>query len=532
MTEIGEDFNQSALQKSIKKTGQLYPVLVNQEGEILDGNHRADGNPDAETKIIKTKNRYEALMVRGNAHYRRRVPQEETQQLILEMAQEAEKTGMPKEEIAQKIVEDLPYSQQYILRLIPAEYKSPQKAEQGSKRNDSSREKRESLANLVELDKRKGSGEHDLLVNALDTATYPKCPTCNQTPIAISSMGLPYVLCLGGHEWHLQKGSIMQTKQTLQEGETGSYLDRFAECSGCHLMLYMASLVDGKCPTCREREARQQKTPQKVAIDAELPVPVDVDAEIREALGQPEAPKSSEMEIPAAQQAWLSSQEITFLIKLPPTIMVTKEQLTQFFIERDYDETGLKKRIVTQTADGLTVTFSIIEWMQSNIEDGAPSGAKHSSIFRDELISILEGEPTCNIDELEKITIQQIGAASETEKPQKPMKEIDFEHIGKSCPCCLRPLTEEGYERCEKRLGGKYPALFGTEPTQKTIKCECGQEILILPDIAEMSKAIEEHARNNCSFTKDAGLITKQTIILHLTQDLLLAIAGSQEASA
>ena len=49
-------------------------------------------------------------------------------------------------------------------------------------------------------------------------------------------------------------------------------------------MLYTASLVDGKCPTCREREARQQKTPQKVAIDAEPPVPVDVEAEIREAL--------------------------------------------------------------------------------------------------------------------------------------------------------------------------------------------------------------------------------------------------------
>ena len=83
--------------------------------------------------------------------------------------------------------------------------------------------------------------------------------------------------------------------------------------------------------------------------------------------------------------------------------MLTKEQLTQFFIEHDYDETGLKKRVVTQTADGLTVTFSLIEWMQSNIEDGAPSGVTHSSIFREELISVLEGEQDYNIDELEKI---------------------------------------------------------------------------------------------------------------------------------
>lgn len=129
--EPTDAFNSLSLQKSIRKIGQLYPILVDENGEIIDGNHRAEGNPDAEKKIIKVKNRYEALMVRGNAHYRRRVPQEETQQLIVEMAKEAEKMGTPRSEIAKQLVEDLPFSERYIVSLLPTEYKNQQKVEAG-----------------------------------------------------------------------------------------------------------------------------------------------------------------------------------------------------------------------------------------------------------------------------------------------------------------------------------------------------------------------------------------------------------------
>jgi very-short-patch-repair endonuclease len=126
-----DDFNQLSLKRSIHKVGQLYPILENQKGEILDGNHRIQDNPKGERKTIQTQNRYEDLMIRGNAHYRRRVPQEETKQLILEMVQEAEKLGTSKLEVSKKLIEDLPYSEGYILSLLPSEFKETAKVEAG-----------------------------------------------------------------------------------------------------------------------------------------------------------------------------------------------------------------------------------------------------------------------------------------------------------------------------------------------------------------------------------------------------------------
>jgi hypothetical protein len=261
-----EEFNQPTLAKSIKKIGQLYPSLVNQDGKVMDGNHRLDANPGGEKKVIHTVNRYEELMIRGNAHYRRRISKEETQQLILEMAREAEKLGLHKSEIAAKLVEDLPYSQSYILRLLPGDYKNVLKAEAGQKGAD-----------LV---------QHNQLVEALDTAEFPNCPICTREPTKTSSQGLPWVTCLAGHIWNLRNGTTPAAEQT---GRTGSYIDRMRECAGgCGLMFDKDSLdQNGLCDRCREKAAAKKK--------AEAPAPVNedeikaaADREIREALGMPE----------------------------------------------------------------------------------------------------------------------------------------------------------------------------------------------------------------------------------------------------
>jgi len=126
-----EDFNQLSLKRSIEKVGQLYPVIVNQDGKILDGNHRSAEIVNPEKKVVQTKNRYDELKVRGNAHYRRRVPQEETRQLVVEMANEAVKLGTPKNEVAKRLFEDLPYSEGYILLLLPDDFKEKAKVEAG-----------------------------------------------------------------------------------------------------------------------------------------------------------------------------------------------------------------------------------------------------------------------------------------------------------------------------------------------------------------------------------------------------------------
>lgn len=126
-----EEFSKESLQKSMKVVGRLYPKLVNQDGKILDGVHRGEVDENWETKIIETKNRIDEILIRMHAHHRRRVPQEETQALILELAQELEKTGIQKENISTELIRILPYSQSYIWQLLPQEYKKPEKVEAG-----------------------------------------------------------------------------------------------------------------------------------------------------------------------------------------------------------------------------------------------------------------------------------------------------------------------------------------------------------------------------------------------------------------
>ena len=248
-------------------------------------------------------------------------------------------------------------------------------------------------------------------------------------------------------------------------GETGSYLDRFAECSGCHLMLYTASLVDGKCPTCREREARQQKTPQKVAIDAEPPV--DAEAEIREALGQPEMPKKNEPIVPQLPTLACALGDITFLITPPPvgehSIQLTKEKLEQLFTEHDYDGAGLTLRKVEQTADGLTVTFNMAEWLQSTITFGAPSGSINSCLFEAELKSLLSQDTNFDPDEVDQLTVKQLHPTEQApeveQKKSKAVREIDWNAQGVSCPCCGCTISQEKYQRLKEKFS-KYPGLF------------------------------------------------------------------------
>jgi len=118
-----EEFSVESLKKSMEAVGQLYPRLVNQEGKVLDGDNRTQANKEWETKTIETKSRRDEILIRLHAHHRRRMRREETQSLILELAQELEKSGIPKENISVELVKLLPYSEGYIRQLLPVEYK-------------------------------------------------------------------------------------------------------------------------------------------------------------------------------------------------------------------------------------------------------------------------------------------------------------------------------------------------------------------------------------------------------------------------
>ena len=149
---------------------------------------------------------------------------------------------------------------------------------------------------------------------------------------------------------------------------------------------------------------------------------------------------------------------ITFLVQLPSTIVLSGQRLAELFTEHDYDET-LPTRIVKKTDEGLTVSFEMAQWIQSNIDQGAPAGARNTELFEAELKSILEGAEF-NLTEVEKITIHQLAPKlAEPEKPAKPVKEIDWNAQGEHCPMCGRLLSQENYEHLKKKFG-RYEALF------------------------------------------------------------------------
>jgi hypothetical protein len=60
---------------------------------------------------------------------------------------------------------------------------------------------------------------------------------------------------------------------------------------------------------------------------------------------------------------------------------------------------------------------------------------------------------------------------------------------------------------------------FSSKNNLKTIKCECGLEILLIPDLAEMGRAIEFHANEHQKKTQTAK---EGKEIFNRIQDLLL----------
>jgi hypothetical protein len=63
----------------------------------------------------------------------------------------------------------------------------------------------------------------------------------------------------------------------------------------------------------------------------------------------------------------------------------------------------------------------------------------------------------------------------------------------------------------------------------RLIRCECGFEILLVPDLATMARAIEDHARKHGQKEKDAAkaAFEEERIIDNLTSQTL-SIASEQ----
>jgi very-short-patch-repair endonuclease len=124
------------LERSIRQLGQIYSVIEDSDGEVLAGRHRLQAGATKKTVIDTQKiaerlgisRRMAKLMIILHSNVQRRVSREETREIILEMAKELEKQGIPKEKIASELYKKyVPYSERYIRELLPDEYKQVEK---------------------------------------------------------------------------------------------------------------------------------------------------------------------------------------------------------------------------------------------------------------------------------------------------------------------------------------------------------------------------------------------------------------------
>ena len=106
------------LKDSVKKVGKLYPVLVDAHGNVIDGYHRLEADPDWPVrKVEEITDPVQLTIARLVANVcRREVSAEEKTEWLRQIA---ELTGWSPKEIA----ENLPVSYTWVMKYIPDEYK-------------------------------------------------------------------------------------------------------------------------------------------------------------------------------------------------------------------------------------------------------------------------------------------------------------------------------------------------------------------------------------------------------------------------
>jgi len=129
-----------ALRRSLDKVGQIYSIIVDEQGEIISGRHRALAGAGRKAVInlqeaarrLGVSREATKVIYRMHSNVQRQVSAEETKALLLTLAREFEEQGVPKEKIASELVKWAPYSDRYIRDLLPEEYKLVEKRSKSS----------------------------------------------------------------------------------------------------------------------------------------------------------------------------------------------------------------------------------------------------------------------------------------------------------------------------------------------------------------------------------------------------------------
>jgi hypothetical protein len=108
--------------------GEIYPVIEDESGEIIDGWHRVKVNPNWHRKTIKCKDAVDKALVWLAAHARRTVNPKELSVRMVQVAEKLLGEGVPRDQIVTKIAELTGYSERHVRRLLPGKYKAKEKA--------------------------------------------------------------------------------------------------------------------------------------------------------------------------------------------------------------------------------------------------------------------------------------------------------------------------------------------------------------------------------------------------------------------
>ena len=117
--------HQKELENSFNKFGPLYPVLLDSDGHIIDGEHRNTANdnwPKFKLENVKTeKDRIIVRLVSNNL--RRTVPTGEKSMLLSQLAKIILKDGIATGKLGYEIAELTGMSYQWVMKYLPKQFK-------------------------------------------------------------------------------------------------------------------------------------------------------------------------------------------------------------------------------------------------------------------------------------------------------------------------------------------------------------------------------------------------------------------------
>ena len=123
------------LRKSREQIGELEPVIMTEDGRIIDGRHRLAAHPGWRKVIVK-KSPKEALKERIHRTLKSRVTRKERKAQILEYALYLEEEGVKPEKMVSALAKELPFSEDYLRKLPPAKYKNKERRKAALKRHE------------------------------------------------------------------------------------------------------------------------------------------------------------------------------------------------------------------------------------------------------------------------------------------------------------------------------------------------------------------------------------------------------------